>query len=146
MTILDISIFIIVLVIGFNLKFVFRSLDKKDHRFLNKLFAFHIFISLAFAFLVSQNGGDAQLYWSFPKENSWVDIMDVVQRGSASGIIYSINYIPSKILDLSFYTGNICYGLLGHLGFVYFFMLLKNQNYCTLGFSNPTPDQVLKIF
>lgn len=126
MTLLDITICIIVLVIGFNLKFIFRSLDKRDHRFLNKLFAFHILISLAFAFLVSQNGGDAQLYWSFPKDNSWADIMDVVQRGSASGIIYSINYIPSKILDLSFYTGNICYGLLGHLGFVYFYMLLKS--------------------
>ena len=39
--------------------------------------------------------------------------------------MYIINYIPSNIFDLSFFTGNMIYSLMGYLGFIYLYRILK---------------------
>lgn len=124
MTLLDISICIIIFLIAFNLKNAFPSLNKQDRRFLNKLFVFHFAVAIAFNFIVANGGGDAIVYWNFPKENSFTAVMDVVEKGSASGVVYLINYIPAHILELSFFTGNMGYALLGYLAFIYLYRIV----------------------
>jgi len=52
--------------------------------------------------------------------------MGLVKRGSASGMMYLINYIPSNVLQLSFFTGNMAYACLGFLGFLYIFKTIKH--------------------
>jgi len=126
MTILDISICCIIILIGFNLKNVFPSFDKKDRKFLNQLFVFHFLVAVTFNFLVANNGGDAIVYWNFPKINDLDAVMRVVERGSASGVVYLINYIPAHILELSFFTGNMAYALLGYIGFMYLYSIVKS--------------------
>lgn len=126
MNLIDICITVIILLVGFNLKYAFRDFTRKDRKFLTKLFFYHLVITVAFHFFISLNGGDANYYWSYPKTASLDDIFDVIQRGSASGIIYLINYIPSKLLELSFFTGNMLYSLLGYVGFIYLYRITKN--------------------
>ncbi len=126
MILLDISICTIVFLIGFNLKNAFPSFTKSDKRFLNNLFFFHFAVAIAFNFLVANGGGDAVVYWNFSKDNSLAVIINVIERGSASGVIYLINYIPSHVLDLSFFTGNMIYALIGYLGFIYLYSITKS--------------------
>lgn len=125
MVLLDICICIIVYLIGYNLKFIFKDFTKIDRKFLTQLFFYHILVAVAFHFYISINGGDALYYWNFPKTATLQDIFDVIDQGSASGIIYLINYVPSKILGLSFFTGNMMYSLLGFTGFIYFYRIIN---------------------
>ncbi len=125
MIILDICVCIIVIIVGFNLKNAGFSFDKSDKRFLDRLFAYHFFVAIVFSFIVAQGGGDAIVYWNFPKNNELSAVMDVIDRGSASGTIYLLNYFFAHILDLSFLTGNLIYALLGYLGFVYYYRISK---------------------
>jgi hypothetical protein len=125
MTLLDISICTIIFLIGFNLKNAFPIFNKKDRKFLNQLFFFHFSVAIAFNFLVASGGGDAIVYWNFPKVNNIDAVMEVIERGSASGVVYLLNYFPSHVLELSFFTGNMAYALLGFLGFIYLYRIMK---------------------
>ncbi len=125
MSLLDICISFITLVLAFNLPSFFKALDRYDKSVLKKLFFFHFVVAITFSFMVANFGGDANLYWSFPKDYPLEDIFDTINRGSVSGIIYLINYFPSKVLELSFLTGNILYATLGYLGFIYFYLVMK---------------------
>jgi hypothetical protein len=80
-------------------------------------------IGVAFHFYAVYFGADALDYWEKPKELAFSKIIEIIEQGSASGILYLINYIPSNILNLSFFTGNMCYGLFGYLGFLYIFKI-----------------------
>ncbi|MFC7357407.1 hypothetical protein ACFQO1_06895 [Jejudonia soesokkakensis] len=53
------------------------------------------------------------------------EIFKLIKRGSATGSIYLLNYIPSNLLQLSFFTGNMVYALFGYLGFIYLYRILK---------------------
>lgn len=125
MGILDFSIITILILVGFNLKHLFRSFSKQEKRILDLLFLLHLVITIAFNFYIGTNGGDAVFYWDYPKNHSFSEIVDYIERGSASGIIFLINFIPSKVLDLSFLSGNIIFSVLGYLGFIYLFLILK---------------------
>lgn len=125
MTLLDISICIIIFLIGFNLKNAFPLFNKQDRKFINKLFFFHFSVAIAFNYLVANGGGDAIVYWNFPKVSEMSAVMDIIERGSASGVVYLINYFPSHVLELSFFTGNMAYALLGFLGFIYLYHVTK---------------------
>ncbi|NND64070.1 MAG: hypothetical protein HKN48_12840 [Flavobacteriaceae bacterium] len=126
MSLLDVCIIIIVFIIGYNLKHAGFSFDRRDKKFLNRLFFYHFVVAVVFSFMVAQGGGDAIVYWDFPKNNDLNAVMNVIERGSASGTIYLLNYFFSNVLDLSFLTGNIIYALVGYLGFIYFYKITKS--------------------
>ncbi|MEM7084656.1 MAG: hypothetical protein AAF489_00650 [Bacteroidota bacterium] len=140
MTLLDICITAIVFLIGYNLKNFSKGASKPEKKILNQLFFFHFGIAIIFHFYISSFGGDAVHYWDAPKEMSLEAIMNVVNRGSATGLMYLINYIPSHLLQLSFFTGNMMYALLGYLGFVY---ILRTTKYI---FGDFTELAELKLF
>lgn len=125
MSLLDICVIIILLIFGFNLKNFFHGFSKVDKRHINYLYLYHLIITLVFYFFINIYGGDAQHYWEAPKIIPLNELVDMVSRHYATGIIYFINYIPSKVLSLSFFTGNLIYSTLGFIGFVYLIKLLK---------------------
>lgn len=125
MSLLDICICIIFLLIGFNLKRFFKGFSAYERGVLNKLFLFHIAIAGVFSFYVASNGGDAIHYWEAPLDYPLSDIFDLVKKRSATGMLYLINYFPAKVLELSFFTGNIIYACFGFLGFIYIFKIIK---------------------
>jgi hypothetical protein len=53
--------------------------------------------------------------------------MAEISSGSATGYVLLLNYIPAKVLGLSFLSGSILYTILGFCGFVYFYMILKSK-------------------
>lgn len=126
MILLDICITAIVFLIGFNLKNLFSGISTSEKWILDRLFFFHFIIAIAFHFYINNFGGDAIHYWETPKTLSFNTIMELVKGGSASGVIYLINYIPSNVLQLSLFTGNMMYGCLGYLGFIYILKTLKD--------------------
>lgn len=125
MILLDICVVIIVLLIGFNLKNRGFGFDKQDRKFLNQLFVVHFAVAAMFSFTVANGGGDALTYWFYPKNNDLDAVFDIIDKGSASGVIYLLNYFFSHTLDLSFFTGNMIYALFGYLAFIYLFRVMK---------------------
>ncbi len=125
---LDICLIIILLFLGFKAKYFFRhQLDVGDNKTLNFLWAYHIVICLAFYFYVLTNGGDAITYWTEFEVNPNMTIGDYFSLGFGTYFMYVLNYIPSKILELSFLTGSLAYALLGYIGFLFFYIVFKNR-------------------
>ncbi len=125
--VLDICITIIVFLVGFNLKNWFVDFSRTERKILSKLFFYHFLIAIAFHFYISHFGGDATDYWEAPKLLSFTDVINLARNGSASAILYLINYFPSNTLGLSFFVGNMIYALFGYLGFIYIFRIVKSQ-------------------
>ncbi|MDC8000250.1 hypothetical protein POV26_04335 [Aequorivita todarodis] len=124
--VLDICITVIVFLVGFNLKNWFGGFSSFEKSVLNKLFFYHMIIGVAFHFYAVEYGADAIAYWDVPKEISLPEVFEIIKNGSASGIIYLINYFPSNTLNLSFFVGNMCYSLFGFIGFIYLFKIIKD--------------------
>jgi len=124
MMILDICVCILVFLVGFNLKHLFSGFSRKDNKILNLLFFYHFAVAIIFHFYISSFGGDALYYWSEPKNMSLGEVIALLKRGSATGSIYLINFIPSKLLQLSFFTGNMLYALIGYVGFIYLYRMI----------------------
>ncbi|MEZ4818192.1 MAG: hypothetical protein R2776_09525 [Flavobacteriaceae bacterium] len=125
MTLLDITITIILILIGLNLGKLYRGFDKREQKWLRLLFLFHFGITIVFSFYISSNGGDAIKYWNLPKLATFQEVWNLVVTRRASSFIYFINYFPSNVLSLSFFTGNLIYSVVGFLGFVYIFKIVK---------------------
>ena len=124
---MDYIIVILALIFGFSLKSRYSKLGAKEHIILDQLFFYHMVMSFIFYIYVSFNVGDATTYWSRPKILNFDDLIHKIISGNAgaSEYIYIINYIPSNLLDLSFFTGSILYGVLGYWGIIYLTLTLK---------------------
>jgi len=140
MNLLDISINILLLIIAFNLKHIFNEFDNKDKKTLNLLLVYHIAISIFFHFYILSSGGDAIHYWEVPNQWEFSKILNLALAPSGTGMIYLFNYIPAKVLQLSFFTGNMIYSLFGFIGFIYLFKLIK------INFDNYEQLRTIKIF
>lgn len=125
MVVLNICICCIIFLIGFNVKNIFSDFSKKDKYFLNQLLIYHFVIAIIFHFYIFLNGGDAIYYWSNTKAISFSEIIELVKTGSATGTMHFINYFPANVLNLSFFTGNMLYSLIGYLGFMCLYRILK---------------------
>lgn len=126
MSLLDICICVFVIILGFNLPNLMGQFGKRRKKLLRLLWLFHMAFTLLFYFYINQNGGDATHYWMLPKEMSWSNLMSALDRSSASGMIFLINYFPSNVLELDFLTGNFGYSIIGYLG-VCLFVRLQDE-------------------
>lgn len=130
MIVFDVIFILAFLALGYNFKKYFKIFGSYDNSILNKLFIFHIVVSVAFYRFVLSDGGDALIYWFLSDDFKFFDFGDVINlisNGSATGIILLLNYIPAKILNLSFFTGNIMYAVIGYMGFVYFYAFIREN-------------------
>jgi hypothetical protein len=125
MTLLDICICTIIFLVGFNLKNFFSGFNSSDKRWLNRLFFFHFLVAITFHFYIDANGGDAIKYWNLPKYGTFEDVWFLVVNRRASSFMYFFNFFPANTLELSMFTGNMIYALLGYLGFIYLFKTIK---------------------
>jgi len=125
MMLLNISVCVLIFLVGFNLKKLFPDFTHSDNKTLNKLFFYHFFIAIAFHFYVDTFGGDAQHYWFEAKVIPFSEILELMSSGNATGYMFLFNYVPSNLLELSFFTGNMGYALVGYVGFIYLYRLCK---------------------
>ncbi len=91
---------------------------------LNALLIVHMLFVCLFTFYILTFGGDSTGYWNYTFQ----------QLGGKSGSMFDyyglsttfplfINYIPSRVLGLSYFTGNFLYGTLGFLGLRFVYIL-----------------------
>ncbi|MEM7185259.1 MAG: hypothetical protein AAF466_01265 [Bacteroidota bacterium] len=125
MLLLDICVCVIVFLVGFNLKTLIPGFSSSEQKWLARLFFYHFLIAVAFHLYIEGNGGDAVKYWNLPKNGTFGDMVYLVVNQKASSFMYFFNFFPANLLELSFFTGNMMYALLGFLGFVYLFKIIK---------------------
>ncbi|WP_339905580.1 hypothetical protein [uncultured Cyclobacterium sp.] len=138
---LDIVVISVFLVMAFNSNNGFSikyQLPAKYSVHLHYLLFYHLFFSLFFTWYILNFGGDSQGYWRFTMEQvkihdpSWMKYF-----GEGTTFILWLTYIPSRILGLSYITGNILFGFLGFLGIRYIFLMTYKHF--------PTNHEILKI-
>jgi hypothetical protein len=125
MIVLNICFSVIILLVGYNFKHFFSGFTKYDKKLLTRLFFYHFGFTVIFYFYLHSYGGDAIQYWEVPKKGDFSDIMFRIVNRRANNFIYLVNYFPSAVLQLSLFTGNLIYSLLGYLGFIFLYKLIK---------------------
>lgn len=125
---LDFSIIVIILFLGFYSKnFYGEVLDKKDKKVLNILWFYHVAICIIFYLYSMVNSSDARNYWFTVKENLSTGFLDYLSLGFGTYFMYALNYFPSKILDLSYFTGSLIYAYIGYLGFILLYIIFSKK-------------------
>lgn len=124
---LDIIVCIFLLVIGFNYKNRFKEFSDSDRKFVTNLFFYHILFGIAYYFYVGSNAADANIYWGYPKKYVLKDIFIFVRNGDATKNVMVLNYIPARLMDLSFFTGSMLYAFVGYIGWVFFYRIVKEN-------------------
>ena len=114
-----------VIAVLFILGYVFlqsfsKKLSEENMITLKKLFIFHILFGTYFCFFVQ---GDAIGYWKLAKFMTYTDFVYSLTQDQGTYFMYALNYYPSNILDLSYFTGTMMYSLIGFIGLTYFYLI-----------------------
>lgn len=97
-----------------------EKLSEENLNTLKKLFLFHIVFGAYFCFFVQ---GDAVGYWKQAKLMTYTDFIYSLTQDQGTYFILALNYYPSNILDLSYFTGTMIYSLIGFIGLTYFYVI-----------------------
>lgn len=81
------------------------------------LLAYHLLFSLIFHHYIIHHGGDSVGYWNLTADasqgaSSWMEYL-----GFGTFFIQWINYLPSRVMGLSYASGNLLYACISFLGF-----------------------------
>ncbi len=95
---------------------------------LHYLLAYHIFFSMFFTWYILNFGGDSRGYWLMSMEQvvKKGDVTWFSYFGEGTTFILWLCYFPSKVLGLSYLTGNILFGMLGFIGIRYIFVMVAD--------------------
>lgn len=75
------------------------------------LFFYHLIFSLIFYAFIVEKGGDAHAYWILEADTSQGAESWGQYWGFGTFFIQCLNYVPSSLLGLPFWAGNLLYGL-----------------------------------
>jgi len=95
---------------------------------LQLLLVFHLGMVAVFTYYIGKSGGDSTGYWHLegplanPDADSWGDYF-----GIGYPFMYWLNYIPSRVLGWTWWTGNVLYAFIGFLGFRYLSLLVYDH-------------------
>lgn len=125
---MDYIIVILLLIFGFSLKNLYPQLGGKEHILIDQLFFYHMIMSFIFYLYIIVFGGDAIMYWKSVKEITFPELwQQILLRGGPTNYMALINFIPSNILNLSFFSGCIMYGTFGHWAIVLLIVNIKEE-------------------
>lgn len=118
MDILFTALFIVLGLVFIN---SFRSkLSQNNYSTLKQLYFFHLLFGVYYCFFVL---GDSVGYWRQPKSMSYSSFLYSFQEEQGTYFMYALNYIPSNILGLSYFTGTMMYSVIGFIGLTYFYLI-----------------------
>jgi len=114
-----------VLFAGFRFPELFgKSLTQKDVKALRWLFVYHLFFAGVFCMYTLHDGSsDSISYWNKAKGLSYKEAIYYLFDTKGTAVMYSLNYFPSKVLDLSYFTGTMLYSLFGYMGLTFFYIV-----------------------
>lgn len=96
------------------------KLSEANLNTLKKLYLFHVIFGTYFCFFCKS---DSIGYWKQAKFMSYSDFIYSLTQYQGTYFIYALNYYPSNILDLSYFTGTMLYSLIGFMGLTYFYVM-----------------------
>ncbi|WP_215226797.1 hypothetical protein [Echinicola shivajiensis] len=101
------------------------GLPQKYQQHLHYLLFYHLFFSLFFTWYILNFGGDSQGYWRLGMQQVLIKGEETWMKyfGESTTFILWLCYIPSKVLGLSYLTGNVLFGFLGFMGIRYLFLM-----------------------
>jgi hypothetical protein len=117
------DIFFIILIIGLGFLFInsFKSqLSSNNILTLKQLFFYHLLFGTYYCFFIK---GDASGYWNSSKNYTYQQVQEYLSESKGTFFLYALNYFPSNVLDLSYFTGTMLYSLIGFIGLVYFYLI-----------------------
>lgn len=117
---MDFIAFLIIVVAGFGVANIFRN-ELSEGALLNlkKIWPYHILFGLYFCFFVK---GDASGYWLRASELTPAGFIVGFTEAKGTYFMYSFNYLPAKVLGLSYFVGAMLYTLLGYIGICFFYV------------------------
>lgn len=112
---------VLIFVLGYSFIQSFAAkLSEENLSTLKKMFLFHFIFGTYFCFFVQ---GDAVGYWKQAKFMSYADFIYSLTEDQGTYFILALNYYPSNVLDLSYFTGTMLYSLIGFIGLTYFYVM-----------------------
>lgn len=122
MNALDFPIIILYFITGFCFIF-FRTNNLSDkHKFYLRLILAYQFLFGVFFYLYTSDGGvDSYTYWMSAKEFKIDSFSEILDFNFGTNFVVLLNYIPSRILGLTYFQGTLLYTFIGYLGFFYLY-------------------------
>ncbi len=96
-----------------------RKLSQSNLTTLKQLYFYHLLFGIYYYFFVF---GDSIGYWRQAKLMTFDTFLHSFKEEQGTYFMYALNYIPSNILDLSYFTGTIMYSVIGFIGLAYFYV------------------------
>lgn len=120
-----IDFFILVLFIFLGLLAPRIYINTKYHiNNLQIIWLYHLSFGILYFFYVgAQGGSDSLKYWIGAKQFRYNNFLDQIFDLKGTKAMYLINYIPSNLLNLSFFSGTIIYCFLGFIGLTFFYLV-----------------------
>lgn len=123
---IDIIIIFSVFILGFQFPLLLK-VKREDVRKLRWLWVYHVFFGMIFYYYVmAQGGSDSLKYWDGAKDITGDTAVQLLLEKHGTRVMYSLNYIPSNLLNLSFFTGTILYCYIGFIGLALFYKIAIN--------------------
>lgn len=97
-----------------------NKLSPNNLRTLKLLALFHVVFGTYYCFF---GNGDSVGYWNQSKVMSYNDFLYSIKEDQGTYFIYALNYYPSNLLGLSYFTGTMLYSLIGFIGLTYFYII-----------------------
>lgn len=101
-----------------------KTLSRRDVTFLFYLFPYHQLFSILKGMYVSRYGGDARRYW-YLSESNLVEQSWQQAYGIGTDFIFFLTYPLVNYLGISYYPGNLLFGLIGFGGCVLCFLIVR---------------------
>lgn len=118
---MDIVFNLLLLALGYAFIGSFRKkLSPNNLSTLKKLALFHILFGSYYCFF---GRGDSIGYWNYAKLMDYEDFLYSIKEDQGTFFVYALNYYPSNVLDLSYFTGTMMYSLIGFIGMAYFYVI-----------------------
>lgn len=117
--ILDFIYIPVIILIGLGFINLF-DLDIKDKKILRWLLFFHLMFGTYYCFFII---GDAIGYWEIPKSYSLETFKDGFFNGDGTYFVYSLNYIFSNLMEMSYLSNTLLYSLFGFMGITFFYIV-----------------------
>jgi hypothetical protein len=121
--ILDYITVFIVIYLGTRLTTAFGFLPKDSKR-LKLMWIYHLFFGVVYYyFILSQGGSDSLKYWEGAKQLTADQALSILLQSRGTQAMYAVNFLPSSLLGLSFFSGTMIYSLIGFLGIIFFYKI-----------------------
>lgn len=118
---MDLLFVLFIILLGFLfINAIGQSLSRYDLKVLKQLFIFHLLFGTYYCFFIQ---GDAYGHWMVSKSFSYEDFVSNITSAQGTYFSYALNYFPSNVLGLSYFTGTMLYSLIGFIGIAYFYKI-----------------------